>query len=75
MTSALPDGRVPMDVLLAEKDEEFLAEWDAADAEALATIRPCWTGSVRARGPSGSCAGPRPGCVRPSSSPAGQVSC
>jgi hypothetical protein len=35
MTSALPDGRVPMDVLLDEKDEEFLAEWDAADAEAL----------------------------------------
>ena len=38
MTSALPDGRVPMDVLLDEKDEEFLAEWDAADAEALAAI-------------------------------------
>jgi hypothetical protein len=35
MTSALPDGRVPMDSLLDEKDEEFLAEWDAADAEAL----------------------------------------
>jgi len=39
MTSALPDGRVPMDVLLEEKDEEFLAEWDAADAEALAVLR------------------------------------
>ena len=39
MTSALPDGRVPMDVLLDEEDEEFLAEWDAADAEALAAIR------------------------------------
>jgi hypothetical protein len=39
MTSALPDGRVPMDVLLDEKDEEFLAEWDAADAEALDTIQ------------------------------------
>jgi hypothetical protein len=38
MTSALPDGRVPMDVLLDEKDEEFLAEWDAADAEALAVL-------------------------------------
>ena len=38
MTSALPDGRVPMDALLDEKDEEFLAEWDAADAEALAAI-------------------------------------
>jgi hypothetical protein len=39
MTSALPDGRVPMDALLDEKDEEFLAEWDAADADALAAIR------------------------------------
>jgi len=39
MTSPLPDGRVPMDVLLDEKDEEFAAEWDAADAEALATIQ------------------------------------
>ena len=38
MTSALTDGRVPMDVLLDEKDEEFLAEWDAADAEALSTL-------------------------------------
>jgi len=38
MTSALPDGRVPMDVLLDEKDEEFRAEWDAADAEALSMI-------------------------------------
>ena len=39
MTSPLPDGRVPMDVLLDEEDEEFLAEWDAADAEALAATR------------------------------------
>jgi hypothetical protein len=39
MTSALPDGRVPMDTLLDEKDEEFLAEWDAADADALAAVR------------------------------------
>ena len=38
MTSPLSDGRVPMDVLLDEKDEEFLAEWDAADAEALSTL-------------------------------------
>jgi hypothetical protein len=38
MTSPLPDGRVPMDVLLDEKDEEFLAEWDAADAEALSAL-------------------------------------
>jgi hypothetical protein len=39
MTSPLPDGQVPMDVLLDEKDEEFLAEWDAADAEALAATQ------------------------------------
>jgi hypothetical protein len=39
MTSPLADGRVPMDVLLDEKDEEFLAEWDAADAEALAAVQ------------------------------------
>jgi hypothetical protein len=39
MTSTLPDGRVPMDVLLDEKDEELFADWDAADAEALAAIR------------------------------------
>jgi hypothetical protein len=39
MTSALPDGRVPMDVLLDEKDAEFLAEWAAADAEALHALR------------------------------------
>jgi hypothetical protein len=39
MTSALPDGRVPMDELLDEKDEEFRAEWDAADAEALDALQ------------------------------------
>jgi hypothetical protein len=39
MTSALPDGRVPMDVLLDEKDEELFAEWDAADADALAATQ------------------------------------
>jgi hypothetical protein len=38
MTTALPDGRVPMDALLDEQDEEFLAEWDAADAEALSVL-------------------------------------
>jgi hypothetical protein len=38
MTSPLSDGRVPMDVLLEEQDEEFLAEWDAADAEALSML-------------------------------------
>jgi len=38
MTSPLQDGRVPMTVLLDEKDEEFLAEWDAADAEALSAL-------------------------------------
>ena len=39
MTSPLPDGRVPMDVLLDEQDEKFLAEWDEAEAEALDELR------------------------------------
>ena len=39
MTSPLPDGRVPMEVLLDEKDAEFLAEWAAADADALNALR------------------------------------
>jgi hypothetical protein len=39
MTSPLADGRVPMDVLLDEKDEEFLAEWHAEDAEALGALQ------------------------------------
>jgi hypothetical protein len=39
MTSALPDGRVPMDALLDEEDDELFAEWDAADADALTAIR------------------------------------
>jgi hypothetical protein len=35
MTSPLPDGRVPMDELLDEADEDFFAEWDAAEQAAL----------------------------------------
>jgi hypothetical protein len=38
MTSPQPDGRVPMDTLLDEKDAEFLAEWAAADSEALSAL-------------------------------------
>ena len=34
MTMPLPDGRIPMTVLLDEQDETFLADWAAADAEA-----------------------------------------
>jgi hypothetical protein len=34
MTSPLPDGRVPMTVLLDEQDEQFIADWEAADREA-----------------------------------------
>src|SRR6202035_2827899 len=34
MTTPLPDGRVPMTVLLDEQDEAFLADWAAAHAEA-----------------------------------------
>jgi len=39
MATPLPDGRVPMDVLLDEQDAEFMAEWAAADAEALAELQ------------------------------------
>jgi hypothetical protein len=39
MTTALPDGRVPMTVLLDEQDEAFLADWAAADAEARAALQ------------------------------------
>jgi hypothetical protein len=39
MTTPLPDGRVPMTVLLDEQDEAFLADWAAADAEAMSALR------------------------------------
>ena len=39
MTTPLPDGRVPMTALLDEQDEAFLADWAAADAEALTALR------------------------------------
>ena len=39
MTTPLPDRRVPMTVLLDEQDEAFLADWAAADAEALRALR------------------------------------
>ncbi len=35
MSSPLPDGRVPMDELLDEADDDFFAEWDAAEQAAL----------------------------------------
>src|SRR5215470_7070671 len=35
MMAPLPDGRVPMWTLLDESDEEFLAEWAEAEADAL----------------------------------------
>jgi hypothetical protein len=38
MTAPLPDGRVPMTVLLDEQDEAFLADWAAADAEARTAL-------------------------------------
>jgi hypothetical protein len=34
----MPDGCTRMEALEDEQDEEFLADWDAADAEALATL-------------------------------------
>ena len=39
MTSPLPDGRVPMTELLDEADEDFLAEWDAAEEAASDELR------------------------------------
>jgi hypothetical protein len=39
MMSPLPDGRVPMWAVSDEQDDELLAEWDAAEAEALAELR------------------------------------
>ena len=39
MTTALPDGRIPMNVLLDEQEEAFLADWAAAEADALSTLR------------------------------------
>jgi hypothetical protein len=38
MTTPLADGRVPMTVLLDEQDEQLIADWAAADAEALETL-------------------------------------
>jgi hypothetical protein len=38
MTTPLPDGRIPMTVLLDEQDEAFLADWAAADAEARTAL-------------------------------------
>jgi hypothetical protein len=39
MTSELADGRVPMWAVTDEQDDQFLAEWDAAEAEALTELR------------------------------------
>lgn len=39
MTTPLPDGRIPMSVLLDEQDEAFLADWAAADAEARTALQ------------------------------------
>jgi hypothetical protein len=38
MMAPLPDGRVPMTVLLDEQDEQLIADWAAADAEALEAL-------------------------------------
>jgi hypothetical protein len=38
MTTPLPDGRVPMTVMLDEQDEQLFAEWAAADREALEAL-------------------------------------
>jgi hypothetical protein len=38
MTTPLPDGRVPMTALLDEQDEQLIADWEQADAEALEAL-------------------------------------
>ncbi|MGH3602353.1 MAG: hypothetical protein ACRDQH_19090 [Pseudonocardiaceae bacterium] len=57
MTTPLPDGRVPMNELLDEADDDFLAEWDAAEQAALSELRdilaevgerPCPDGELQA---------------------------
>ncbi len=44
MTTALPDGRVPMTALLDEQDEQLIADWAQADAEALGALSALLTG-------------------------------
>jgi hypothetical protein len=39
MMALLPDGRVPMWAMTDEEDEEFLAEYEAVEAEALVQLR------------------------------------
>jgi hypothetical protein len=39
MMAPLPDGRVPMWAVLDESDDEFMAEWAEAEADALAELR------------------------------------
>jgi len=39
LTSPLPDGRVPMDELIDEADDDLFAEWDAAEQAALDELR------------------------------------
>jgi hypothetical protein len=57
MTAPLPDGRVPMTALLDEQDEQLIADWEQADAEALEALdalvgavgqRPVPAGELRA---------------------------
>jgi hypothetical protein len=38
MTAPLSDGRVPMTALLDEQDEQLIADWEQADAEALEAL-------------------------------------
>ena len=68
MTTPLPDGRVPMTVLLHEQDEAFLADWAAADAEARVRA------AVRARDRSGERPLPYHGPEAPRSPSCGRTS-
>lgn len=47
MTALLPDGRVPMWAMADEEDEEFQAEYEAVEAEALAQLRDVLSGLAK----------------------------
>ncbi len=75
MTTPLADGRVPMTVLLDEQDEQLIADWAAADAEALETLGELLDAAGPGRRPCRSSPPSAPGCGRTSRAPAGRARC
>jgi hypothetical protein len=76
MTSALPDGRVPMDELLDEKDEGVPGrEWTPPTPTRWPRSGPCSAGSATGRCRWRTCAGPATGCARTSPGRAGPARC